>query len=148
MKKYFTVVLFLILFSAKSQTVTRVIDGDTYIVDFTKTVRLQGVDCPEIEQEYGLEAKNYVSELLLHKKIVLIDLKKDKYNRTISKIYINGQNLTELLIKKGIGWHYSYYHKSYYLAVIEREAIKNKRGLWKHLNPVNPYKFRKHGKIR
>jgi endonuclease YncB( thermonuclease family) len=143
----FLIVLFcLIYFCGNSQTITKVIDGDTYIIDYKQRIRLASCDSPELNQSFGREAKKYVERLILYKKVGLKIIKTDKYGRSIAKVYINGRSLSEILIENGIAWHYSYFDSSFYLAQKEKTARKNKLGLWKYLNPINPYKFRKYGK--
>jgi len=146
MSKFLTVLFCLFYFCGNSQTITKVIDGDTYIIDYKQRIRLYAVDSPEATQTYGREAKKYVEKLLLHKKVRLATIKTDKYGRTIAKVYINGKDLSEILIENGIAWHYSYFDSSFILAQKEETARKNKLGFWKYPNPINPYKFRKQWK--
>jgi micrococcal nuclease len=76
--------------------VTRVIDGDTFKLQNGKTIRLIGVDTPELHhpkkpvQCFGKEAMEKTKELLLGK---IIRLKKDhgnkdKYGRFLRFVYI------------------------------------------------------------
>lgn len=74
-----------------SGKVVRVSDGDTItILDTTKTqtrVRLYGIDCPEIGQDFGNVAKRFTSDLCFSK-IVTVDVKDiDRYGRTVGIIW-------------------------------------------------------------
>jgi micrococcal nuclease len=74
---------------------TRVIDGDTIVIDNKDHIRLVGVNTPELHPtpEPGtLEAKQFMEERCLGKKVGLDvdDAKpKDKYGRTLAVVYID-----------------------------------------------------------
>ena len=94
--------------------VNKVYDGDTItaIIDLgfnTQTVqnlRLAGVDTPEVrgtEREQGLVARDYLRELILNKEITVktIKDKTGKYGRYLAIIYLEEENINELLLTKG-----------------------------------------------
>ena len=105
-------------------SIDRVVDGDT--VDVTidlgfgllkkERIRLYGVDTPESrttdkeEKKYGLEAADYLGELLHStEEVVLETLEKDKYGRWLGKFYVDGTDLptvNEILVEEGYGWDY------------------------------------------
>ena len=114
-------------------TVIRIVDADTYLVLSDAkvfTVRLANVDAPELQQQYGVEAKQFVSELIYGKQVLLEIHKKDKYNRTVASIRIHGMALDSILISNGWAWHYAEYNHDKNLAAYQNEAIKFKKGLW------------------
>ena len=114
-------------------TVIRIVDADTYQVLSNAqvfTVRLANVDAPELKQHFGVEAKQYVTELIYGKQILLEVQGKDRYNRTIASITINGKALDSILISNGWAWHYAEYNHDKNLAAYQNEAIKFKFGLW------------------
>ena len=89
------------LYAQTNATVIRIVDADTYqVLSNAKvfTVRLANVDAPELQQQFGTEAKEYVSELVYGKQVLLEILKKDKYNRTVASIRIHGMALDSILI--------------------------------------------------
>ena len=59
-----------------------VTDGDTIKLNGEK-IRLQCIDAPEKTQPYGLEAKEYIMNLLKDKKVEVIRESKDRYGRTL-----------------------------------------------------------------
>jgi micrococcal nuclease len=75
--------------------VTRVIDGDTIVIDNKEHIRLVGVNTPELHptpEPGALEAKQFMEERCLGKKVGLDvdDAKpKDKYERTLAVVYID-----------------------------------------------------------
>jgi hypothetical protein len=80
-------------------TVTRVIDGDTLVVNGV-TVRLSLVNTPETYQNGYQSAKDFVKDLCLGEK-AKVDVDngqpKDRYGRTVGLVYCNGTNLNQEL---------------------------------------------------
>jgi len=85
-----------------SGVVTKVIDGDTIKVSGINTsVRLWGVDTPELSTSKGQLVKTIVSNKLLGKNVTLnIDDTKnyDKYGRLLAKVYLNGEDINKWLL--------------------------------------------------
>jgi micrococcal nuclease len=75
--------------------VTRVIDGDTIVIDNKEHIRLVGVNTPELHptpEPGALEAKQFMEEQCLGKKVGLDvdDAKpKDIYGRTLAIVYVD-----------------------------------------------------------
>lgn len=91
-------------------TVVRVIDGDTlyanvdlgFRMTIQITVRLLGINTPELNTDEGKRARDYM-RMLEGQKIVLKTHKdpKDKYGRWLGEIYSNGENINSLLVVMG-----------------------------------------------
>ena len=81
---------------AYSQLVTRVIDGDTLVVQGVGTVRLIGVDTPETVdprrpvQFFGKEASAFTRRMAQGKVVRLeFDVeRKDRFGRTLAYVYL------------------------------------------------------------
>lgn len=102
--------------------VKRVYDGDTIFVDlncseelFCKNigVRLLGIDTPEIrtkdecEKKKALEAKKYVEDKINNaKEIDIINPTKGKYFRIVGDVVLDGQSLSQDLIKNDLAVSY------------------------------------------
>jgi len=95
--------------------VTRVIDGDTFEVlielGFGVTqkfsVRLDGIDTPEINTQKGRIAREYVKDLIENKSVIVTDEGSEKYGRARASIELpNGKDLAEFLIENNIGIEY------------------------------------------
>ena len=85
-------------------TIAKVIDGDTYITTQDEHIRLANADTPEEGQPLHDEAKEFVKNLIEGKEVIIIrdtEHPLDKFGRTIARVIINGEDLGELLIKKG-----------------------------------------------
>ena len=90
-------------------------DGDTcYVtVDGTETkIRLLELDTPEIskpkceaEKTLGLEARDYVNNLIENASTIEFktDYKKDYFGRILSYLIIDGEDVSEKLVERGLG---------------------------------------------
>jgi endonuclease YncB( thermonuclease family) len=151
MKKIIFLLVLLVSVSLTAQTftatVTRVKDGDTFVVvDDSKaehTIRLQGVDCPEKKQPFGVEATAFTTKSILGKTVTVEVVNRDKYYREVAWItYDKKLNLSRELLKVGLAWHYREYDNSRYLRTLENRAKKAKLGLWADENPIYPSIYR------
>jgi micrococcal nuclease len=92
--------------------VKRVIDGDTIIVN-NESVRLLGINTPEKGEKYYGEAKEFLEELILDKKVRLEGNEKDKYYRKLRYIFLGNQNINLRLIKEGFANVYILGHEEH-----------------------------------
>jgi endonuclease YncB( thermonuclease family) len=112
-----------------------VIDGDTIRLDNGETVRLIGIDAPELSQPGGKESRQYLTRLILNKGVTLETgyEDRDKYNRLLRFVYLGNLCINEEMIKQGYAEaryltsedsiHEYYIH-------LEIEAETAKAGLW------------------
>ena len=139
-RKHLAVMLVLVMSSCLQQQseanyCVAVYDGDTFELESGEVVRLIGIDSPEHFEPGGDIALDYLSSLVLNKKVVLIqgDQEKDDYDRLLRYVYVDGICVNEEMIKKGYA-EVRYIsednpHREYYLQ-LEIEAEKNEAGLW------------------
>lgn len=163
-KKYITLIISLILFlisffgekynlgqkgkpSEDTYKVLYVSDGDTVVVEDhgdKRKLRLYGIDAPEKTQEYGLESKEYLHRKINGKYIHIDFISKDRYGRDISIIYLDNENINELMVREGYAWWYKDYAKNDLKYMNnEKKAREEKKGLWSKKNPVPPWDYRK-----
>jgi micrococcal nuclease len=127
--------------------VVRVVDGDT--IDVLKDgkalrIRLNGIDCPEKKQAFGAKAKEFTSNLIFRKTVVVKEKEIDRYGRTIADIYLSdGTWVNKEVILKGFAWHYKRYSKDENLAAAEQTARRLKIGLWSDPSPLEPWNYRR-----
>jgi micrococcal nuclease len=85
--------------------VIRVIDGDTFETDSGDKVRMIGINAPEISDIFGLEAKKYLSGLILNKKVELksdnYSRNKDRYQRLLRYVFIDNVDINKKMILEG-----------------------------------------------
>jgi micrococcal nuclease len=111
-----------------------IIDGDTFRLTNGDTVRLIGIDAPELSQPGGEVSREYLAHLILGKPITLErgSEDRDNYNRLLRFVYINGLCINEEMIRQGYA-EARYLPENpirdYYLQ-LEREAEDKKAGLW------------------
>ncbi|XP_019415246.1 PREDICTED: staphylococcal-like nuclease CAN1 [Lupinus angustifolius] len=106
-------------------------------------IRLRGIDAPEGLMPYGKEAKKELTKVIEGKSLRLLVYEEDYYGRWVCDIYSNGIFVQELMLKKGLAWHYRAYDKRQELETWEREARKKQVGLWALSNPQKPWEWRK-----
>lgn len=148
--KTFLLLLFpVIIFSQnKSYKVIGVKDGDTVEILMNgkpQVVRLSHIDCPEKKQPFGNNAKQFASDLCFGKKVKLsTGWKKDRNKRLLAEIILsNGKNLNKELVKNGLAWHFKKYSKDNSYDDLEKQARKQKLGLWNDKIPTAPWEWRK-----
>lgn len=153
-KILFLVVFFSCFFIQKNYSqdiiegkVVGITDGDTFTLldqsNKTYIIRLAEIDAPERGQAFGKAAKLFLSELIYEKKVKVICVNTDKYQRIIGKVYLGFTYVSEEMITSGLSWHFKKYSKSEYLAKLENIAKKNKLGLWGASNSIAPWEWRK-----
>ncbi|XP_056169450.1 staphylococcal-like nuclease CAN1 [Syzygium oleosum] len=106
-------------------------------------IRLRGIDAPEGEMPYGKEAKDELAKIVEGKCLRVLVYGEDRYNRSVVDIYCNGIFVQELMLKKGMAWHYTAYDKRAELAKWEKNARAKRVGLWASPNPEEPWEWRK-----
>lgn len=104
--------------------VIKVYDGDTLTIAFKLTgyneditykmnVRLNGIDTPELrtknkdEKECAKKARDYLSNLVLHKELSLKNCSYDKYGRLLADLYLDELHINQDMInnKYAVSYH-------------------------------------------
>jgi micrococcal nuclease len=117
-------------------TVVEVIDGDTIVVEGGYHVRYIGIDSPEIDEFYYVEAKQMNVKLLDGKKVRLEKdiTDKDKYGRLLRYVYAGDVFVNAEMVRQGCAWAMVYPPDTKYLVYLEameKEARQSKRGFWR-----------------
>ncbi len=122
--------------------VIEVIDGDTIKVERENkvvTVRLIGIDAPEIRQKECKykESTEYLEELILNKRVNLeadfTQENTDRYGRELRYIFINNLNVNKQMLTAGMAKEYTYskdYKYQLEFILEEKNAILQSRGVW------------------
>jgi len=151
MKKLIYILTFfnsLFLFSQIAAKIVAVKDGDTVVAlldnNIQETLRLADVDCPENKQPFGKNARRFTSSQVFGKNVTFYRVGKDRYRRTIAKIFYDDEKyLSAEIIKGGFDWWYYKASKNFKLKDAEILAKEKKLGLWSDKNAVAPWDFRK-----
>lgn len=85
-----------------------IIDGDTYMAVDTRgkkrKLRIHDVDCPELSQRNGREARAFV-RAAVGKSYVQVQLRgRDRYRRHLARVRIQGEDLGLALTKAGLAY--------------------------------------------
>ncbi len=127
-------------------TVVKVLDGDTLIVQksgYEQTIRLVGIDTPEIESQYrqeacyGKEASRETKRLLPAGKAVMLlpdpyAGDKDKYGRLLRYVFVDSKMINAYLVDQGLAFNYIYSKTASgaYFHSLEKNARQKRIGLW------------------
>jgi len=119
-------------------TVTRVVDGDTIIIDSGQRVRYIGIDTPEIhnkKEAYGIEAWQANRQLVEGREVRLErDVSQtDKYGRLLRYVYVDDIFVNAELVRLGLAEVHAYPPDTRYqelLEELEEEARAAGRGIW------------------
>lgn len=134
--------------------VEHVIDGDTFRLDDGRSVRLIGIDCPEIftkdadngERDYSrpepwaTDATAFTEGFIGDGNVDLqFDRERvDQYDRVLAYVYRDGRLLNEELLRAGLGearlhFHYADRYKRLFKKA-EQQAREERRGIWSGKN--------------
>ena len=122
----------------ESARVTRVIDGDTIVIEGGYRVRYIGIDTPEIHPEteaFGMEAWQANRQLVEGKQVRLeMDISEmDKYDRLLRYVYVDDIMVNAELVRQGLAQAKAYPPDTKYqdyLEALEAEAKSEGRGMW------------------
>lgn len=145
------VVLIVILINRDSDKVkvelVKCIDGDTarFMVNGKEEkVRFLAINTPEsvhsngIVEEYGKEASDYTCSMLRGANNIYLEYDvnseaRDKYNRLLGYVYVDDNNLGELLLAKGyaeVRYVYGNYKYIDNFCKVQEEAYNERIGIW------------------
>lgn len=129
-----------------SARVVGVVDGDSLRVLTASNqqveIRLDGIDCPELGQDFGRRAKQYTSDLLFGRTVDVQPKSVDRYGRRVARVIVDGRDASIDIIRAGYAWHFLKYSSDPVLDAAEREARAERRGLWAQPGAVPPWDFR------
>lgn len=126
--------------------VVKVADGDTItVMRYCEQIkiRLAGIDAPEKAQPFGNVARQRMSEIVFGKEVRVVEQGRDRYGRTIGRVYQGDIDVSAEQIKQGLAWVYRKYTKEAALYQIEDEAKRHRHGLWADAEPTPPWAWRK-----
>lgn len=85
----------------RRETVTRVIDGDTfYTASRKRPVRLANVNAPEKNRRGGQAAKKALQNLIQGQKVTVNTVARDVYGRAVAKVSVNRKSVNAAMRKK------------------------------------------------
>jgi len=81
----------------------RTVDGDT-IRYGTDRIRIRGYNAPELSEPGGRDAALRLEQLMQEGTIDIVPHGRDVYGRTLADVFVNGQNVAEVMTGEGYGW--------------------------------------------
>jgi endonuclease YncB( thermonuclease family) len=130
-------------FNAK---VIMVMDGDTLLVlhDGAKVkIRMANIDAPEKDQAFGMESRQSLLEMVQKKQVHINSQAVDQYGRVVGLVSVDGRNINEEQVRRGMAWEYSHFHSDRHYIALQSEAQQARRGLWAQSSPLAPWQWRK-----
>jgi endonuclease YncB( thermonuclease family) len=101
-------------------------------------IRVLNVDAPELNQAFGLKAKDSLTNLIQDKTISIAVLKTDLYGRLLAKVSFQGRALDSLLVANGWAWCYAKYNRNEMLPELQQMAVQSAKGLWQSQQAIPP----------
>lgn len=127
--------------------VAQVVDGDTLRLTDGRSLRLAGIDSPELghgkepDQLHAQQSRDMLHALVANKALELRPVTtqgKDRHKRVLAEVLLpDGASLNEALLAQGAA--YAYWHKdldvAFWQRLLERQsqALREKKGLWADL---------------
>lgn len=150
MPRIFLLSLLLLNYAAQADTfdasVIAVMDGDTVYAQsggFRAKIRLLNIDAPEKDQAYGKQSTESLRSLIGGKVVKIESRAVDKFGRTLALVSVNGMDVNQEQVKRGMAWAYSRSREGKIYVGLQSEAQLAKRGLWREANPQQPAQWRK-----
>ena len=130
-------------FSARVVTVH---EGDHLTIRYdgrSETIYLKDIDCPELKQPYGKQAKQAIVAYVGNRDVVVRALKRDRHGLVTAEIILpDGRNVGYELVKEGLAWSRPETAQGQSLVDVEQLARAERKGLWSDPNPVPPWKWK------
>ena len=135
--------------SAETTTgrVSVVVDGNTVelVAAGNETIRLKlyGINCPELGQSFGEDARKFLEGLVLEKTVTVEWKGKDRWGNRMGALSLPGNvDPRYELLRQGLAWTTEINPDAEFEAMKEK-ARETGTGLWKEKDPVPPWKFRR-----
>lgn len=129
--------------------VIHVQDGDSFTIVLNDGSRekliLYGVDCPELEQDFGQQALEFSKKLCMNKSIKIESKGKDRHGRMIAVVRLDNSSssLNAELLKNGLAWWSDKFApEAADFKALDSQARQDKLGLWSMPGPIAPWIFR------
>ncbi|HHF9224645.1 thermonuclease family protein [Iodobacter sp. BJB302] len=127
--------------------VIAIADGDTLTVLHGREqvkVRLTDIDAPEKAQPFGQRARQSLAELCFHEQARVEDRGRDRYGRTLGRVWCAGVDANAEQVRRGMAWVYDRYVTDRTLYAAQDKARAEQRGLWSEGTPTPPWEWRHH----
>jgi endonuclease YncB( thermonuclease family) len=119
----------------ESAWVSWVMDGDTVMLvpeggSEPYRLRIQGIDAPESCQSGGERARDALMALVQRRPVRIERHGQDTYGRHLGRMLLDDKDVGAEMVRGGWAWAYSYRSGRGPYAALQREAQKEKRGVF------------------
>jgi endonuclease YncB( thermonuclease family) len=135
-----------------SGTVVAVHDGDTLTLQTSASieqVRLQGIDAPELAQDFGDAARLALVQQTLNQRVKVASMQRDRYDRVLGLVFrADCTEVNQHMLALGMAWFYTAYAcdldstRRLRFETAQTQAKAQARGLWIQRAPLAPWIFR------
>jgi len=130
-----------------SGKVTDVVEGNILLFEHdgtVETIRLADIDCPEMAQAHGKEAREFTAGLVLGKEVSVDASGTDTRKRPLAVVILgDGRVLNRELASGGYAWFYDRYpNVDPTIPGLMAAARAAQKGLWADAAPLAPWDFR------
>lgn len=150
---FFLVLLLPSCFAAAEEISGRVVsvaDGDTLTVlhgGEPLRIRLTEIDAPERGQAFGTRSRQSLSALCAAKTARVVVEGRDRYGRTLGRVWCGGVDTSAEQVRRGMAWVYDSYVTDHGLYAMQEQARAARAGLWTQASPLPPWQWRHGGRI-
>jgi len=108
-----------------------------------ETIYIKDIDCPELKQAYGKQAKQAIAAYVGSRDVVVRALKRGRNGLGTAEILLqDGRNVGHELLKEGLAWARPDRGHDQSLEKMEQLAKAEHKGLWSDPDPVAPWKWK------
>jgi micrococcal nuclease len=108
-----------------------------------QTIYLKAVDCPELKQPFGKQARRVTAVYVGSREVVIRALRRNRQGKTTAEVVLpDGRNVAHELIKEGLAWARLEPGDDQSLRDLEELARAAHKGLWVDPYPVPPWKWK------
>jgi micrococcal nuclease len=113
-----------------------------------ETIYIKDIDCPELKQAYGKQAKHAIAAYVGSRDVMVRALKRGRNGLGTAEILLqDGRNVGHELLKEGLAWARPEKGQDQSLEDMEQLAKAERKGLWSDPNPVAPWKWKPASKV-
>lgn len=126
--------------------VISVAEGDQLTISHrgrNQTIRLLDIDCPELKQPYGKQARNVTAAFVGGREVTVRGLHRNRQGLTTAEVFLqDGRNVGYELVREGLAWVRPETTGARGLAEVERISRAEGKGLWSEPHPVPPWQWK------
>ena len=113
-----------------------------------ETIYIKDIDCPELKQAYGKQAKHAIAAYVGSRDVMVRALTRGRNGLGTAEILLqDGRNVGHELLKEGLAWARPEKGQDQSLEDMEQLAKAERKGLWSDSNPVAPWKWKPTSKV-